>query len=303
MFVTTASFKKEIKTISASKKTLEKSSINSSSNGKIAPEAINTSSRNKPNQDDVIEKYGPVSSFQTAETGEESNITDNPGSLHVQSSEEAFLGYIQQNIIYPQEARENNLKASLKVLVVFEKNKVILQDPEYSNATNAKEFKEVVVMAYGHEGISIRSTQESEPYNQNEPFKKELVRILGLYTDIPQDLVGKAYLLPIKFTLISAPDHELQKEIKVTGYAGKKDSPTPSGGDMYKIIGETSKDASKEPIVILDNEKIISMENMKNINPDSIQSIEVLKGKKIEHKQLGVLDGFSVIIITRKKKS
>lgn len=212
------------------------------------------------------------------------------------AGEDLFLGYVMFNIIYPKEAAENNLDGTVKVSVTFKKNTVVIENSENANTDNTKELKEVVVIAYGPEGIKIRQAEEGNKA-QTEILKAEVIRVVNSFTEIPKDLVGKTYILPVKFLLM--PPKGDNKEIAVTGYGGSGQNKRINS--QVTIIEEADEISSnKEPFYILNNEKFISKEEMQKINPETIQSIDILKAKKMEHKTLGTING-SVIIINLKK--
>jgi hypothetical protein len=85
-------------------------------------------------------------------------------------------------------------------------------------------------------------------------------------------------------------------DVQIRGYANGASTPP----DEFVTVIEKAEPSNDEPTVILNDEKIITKEEMQKIDANSIESVRVIKAKKLEHKKLGVING-SVIIITLKK--
>ncbi len=281
LLATTVSFKKETKTVNVP--------------GSITRENVSTPFVTQAVKQGVTLTSPTDNKVVSTKVSENNTSTPPISASNNPNGEEAFLKYIMSNIKYPKEAAVDYIKVKLNFLVSFEKNKVVIIDPASSKVSNPKALKEVVVIAYGSEGIKIQQTGFNHLQSAG-PFKLELMRVLNSYTDIPADLVGKTFLLPLNFSLM--PPKDSKSEISVTGYGSGQDKKINS---QVTIIEEADgKSSNEEPFYILNNEKFISKEEMQKINPETMQSIEVLKAKKMEHKTLGTING-SVIIINLKK--
>lgn len=196
------------------------------------------------------------------------------------NNEEQVLGYILNHIKYPKEAIDINLQGVVDIPVIFEARGVEILKSDY---ISAEKLKQVVVVAYASE-----ETMKNAPVDASSPSVKllqdEVVRVMKAYSDVPEQLVGKKYIISVKFIL------EGMKNVENMGI----------NADTKVNVRNVNGFKSEKKTFILNNEKIISKEEMEKIAPEDIQSVEVIKGDRVEHKTLGTIYG-SVIYINTKK--
>jgi beta-lactamase regulating signal transducer with metallopeptidase domain len=193
--------------------------------------------------------------------------------------EEQVLGYIMNNIKYPKEAIDMNLQGVIEIPVKFESKGVEIP----KSIISGERLKQVVVVAYASE-----ETGKNAPVDANSPcvilLQDEVVRVLKAYPDVPKQLVGKTFIISVKFIL------EGMRDVEELGI----------NSNTKLIIRNKFDIEPRKQTFILNNEKIISKEEVEKIAPETIQSVEVIKGEKFEHRTPGTING-SVIIISLKK--
>ncbi|NJK95043.1 MAG: hypothetical protein HC905_09140 [Bacteroidales bacterium] len=220
-------------------------------------------------------------------------VDKSPG-VPEEMGEEIFLGFITKNILYPKDARENNVKGTVKLLISFKAGYVEVQEKTEGENSGVNEMKEVVVFGYAPKHFSIR-TVESGKSSESE-LRNEVERVVKTFNNVPKDLIGKTYVLTVKFILDSGFPADSPT---VTGYVdnNKRGKINPN---VIIIEEADGSNAREEPVFILNDEKIITKAEMEKILPENIESIEIVKAKKLDHKKVGTING-SVIIITEKK--
>lgn len=194
-------------------------------------------------------------------------------------SKDMFLRYIAQNIKYPRVAAENNISGIVKVLVTFTEGNI--QVKEFTKEPGITELEEVVVVGYG---MNNKNQKMEESGSETDFLRKEVERVIQNYKDIPKDFIGKTFAVSIKFKI---QGKDVVENIEFINE------------DVTVLMKASDATANKEPIYILDNEKIIGKAEMEAIDLNTIESVQVIKADKVEHKQLGVINGSVVIINTK----
>jgi TonB family protein len=196
----------------------------------------------------------------------------------------AFRYWAQQRLIYPKEAIENNISGVVTVKYVVER------DGSVSN---------IEIIGSPHKLLS-----------------DEAVRVVGLSPKwTPGTQKGRPvrvyYILPLQFKLESdngpippiptaeSAEKPNMSEITVVGYGtqrrGSESTPLPSANEVVYL---RSDKADGQPMIILDGREI---EQMKTVDPNTIESITVLKDAAALEKY-GERGKDGVIIITSKKE-
>lgn len=190
-----------------------------------------------------------------------------------------FLQYITRNIKYPKVAAENNISGIVKVLVTFKEGNVLVK--EFTKEPGITELEEVVVVGYG-----MNDTKQNKEVSGSETdlLRKEVERVIQDYKDVPKDFIGKTYAVSVKFRIQGTDVAENSEVINE---------------NVTIRIRATDGTANKEPVYILNNEKIISKAEMEALEVNTIESVEVIKAEKVEHKKLGVINSSVVIINTK----
>lgn len=208
--------------------------------------------------------------------------------VEVSNGEDVFLKFLMQNIKYPKSAAEKLVFGKVKAVVTFSSQGA---EVSFTKTDGLKEMKEVVVVGYPPKGVIVRRVEDISP--GIEDLQNEVDRVVKTFKIVPTDLIGKTFILPVKFKLEGV-------DAEVIGYGN---STGKSGLDENVVIieaaGQNVNGERDEPYFILDNEKIISKSEMEGIDPNTIKSVSVIKAKKIEHKKLGKIDGSIVIIKTK----
>ncbi len=263
VFVLTASFRTRVEPvyISGEKKiTNQEKALN---NGIIPVEKIKS-----------VQKPGKME-IRQAEPARSAAISD----ISSGESKDMFLRYIAQNIKYPRVAAENNISGIVKVLVTFKEGNI--QVKEFTKESGITELEEVVVVGYG---MNNKKQNKEVSGSETDFLRKEVERVIKEYKDVPKDFIGKTFAVSIKFKIHGTDVVEntevISENVKV----------------LIKVSAAT---ADKEPIYILNNEKIISKAEMESIDLNTIETVQVVKADKVEHKQLGVINGSVMMINTK----
>jgi beta-lactamase regulating signal transducer with metallopeptidase domain len=209
------------------------------------------------------------------------------------NGEETFLKFVAENILYPKEAVDCALTGTVEVVVTFSSDGVSVKSAEATDVQGLSRMKNVIVMGYGKNsskstGVKVLPTSL---------LKSEVERVVKAFKNVPEDLSGKTFVVPVKFML----DDKLSgQDVKVTGYATEKKEKNVTD-EFITVLEEADKtSANSEPVYILNDEKIISKADADAIDPESIEAVNVVKAKKVQHKALGTINGSVIVIHTKK---
>jgi beta-lactamase regulating signal transducer with metallopeptidase domain len=267
-------------------------------------EALKSSNLGTPTSDqkrlteETVLKTNSDGKLQKDETLFPSNTSDKDEAMI--SNEESLMKFIVEHIRYPKQGIDGNIEGTVNLLLKIGAQGIQVTVSREEIVSNVTVLKEVIVMGYANGNQPGRKS--ITPANQ-ELFKIEAEQAVQSYSEIPQSLRDRTFLLPITFKLMDSPSTNggAGKEITVTGFQTDNRSKDLEINKMIlKIENRDATSPIKDPIYILNDEKIITKAEMEKINPDNILSLNVMKGKKIEHKTLGKLEGDMIFINLKK---
>jgi TonB-dependent SusC/RagA subfamily outer membrane receptor len=203
-------------------------------------------------------------------------------TLFTPESQKKIHEMIYTNIVYPKEARENNITGRFFTIIRMKKGGIVEQvtvnDVDKSINVPLLSFNEIVIVGYGLKNPAAAKYVKSEKTDLT-PLTNEGVRIAKMLgsVKIPEwETEDMVFAISFNFTL-KYPEEKT---------------------DTIKIR-DNSFQVNPDALFMLDG-KEITKEQLKEVNPNMIESISVLKGESAT-KVFGEKGKNGVIVITTKK--
>jgi TonB-dependent SusC/RagA subfamily outer membrane receptor len=212
------------------------------------------------------------------------NAQDNQSdmTLFTPESQKKIHEMIYTNIVYPKEARENNITGRFFTIIRMKKGGIVEQvtvnDVDKSIKVPLLSFNEIVIVGYGLKNPAATRYVKSEKTDIT-PLTNEGVRVAKMVGSVKipewenEDMV---FAISFNFTL-KYPEEKT---------------------DTIKIR-DNSFQVNPDALFMMDG-KEITKEQLKELNPNMIESISVLKGESAT-KVFGEKGKNGVIVITTKK--